>query len=243
VVTDRDPESDRSDYLDLALREYLAMRTEMNDLLRLELNLIVSALVVVGGALAAMATNITGMDNVGRAFVLQVGATFGLIVYIAAIGIANAFIVIEEFVTTSADEIEHLASAGQRRNLASIQRRIRTWTRSPRGRDRFAWFISYGTTQVVALIALVAVVGLAIGGFIGGEGAVSPLNVLRNLVGLLDAILMGIAVVVLVGSLAYIHRWPEIMGSSDIKIAADATRARGSRPAPGQQEDDRAPES
>jgi hypothetical protein len=210
------PAPDEPGYLDLAMREYLAMRVEMNDLLRLELNLIVSALVVVGGALAAMATNVGGVDDFGRAFILQVGATFGLLVYIAALGIANAFMILEEYVTVAANEIHRLASVGERRNLGSVQHRVRTWTRSRAPRNVVAWFISYGTTPFVAAVALLAIAGLAVGGFANGTGGSTPLATWRTILGLADAVFGLVALLLLVASVAHISRWPDIMTAGEI---------------------------
>lgn len=207
---------DESAYLDLALREYLQMRVELNDLYRMELNLVVSALLVVGGALAAMATNIGGMTDSDRAFVLQVGATFGLIVYIAALGVANAFIILEEYVTIAANEIHELASVSERRNLGSVQHRIRTWTRSRTPTNVIAWLISYGTTQVVAAVALLAIFALAIGGFVYGGGGSEPLAEWRMILGFADVLLGLVGLVLLVASLAYISRWPGIMAAGEI---------------------------
>jgi hypothetical protein len=199
------------EYLDLAMREYLAMREEMNGLFRLELTLVTTALVVVGGATAATVTNVAGLNADQTATFLQVAATFGLIVFVAAIGLANMFIVLEEYVTLAGNEIERLGGLPSGGNLSTLQRRVRSWTRSSAAEDRVAWLISYGTTQMVAAIALVIVVGLAAAGYLGGAETSGDRAVWRTVFGLADAALGAIAAVVLVLSLLYINRWRRVM--------------------------------
>lgn len=204
-------ESDRQAYLDLALREYLAMREEMNSLIRLELSLILGALAVVGGATATVAADIAGIDEVGRAFVLQVVGTFGLIIFITALGVANAFIVLEAYVTSSAAEIEQMASASEPRHLATIQRKIRRWTRQRTPGNVVAWVISYGTTQLLAVVALVIICAISLAGYAGTTIGDSVVVFARSAMGALDALLALLAGAILVGSLAYINRWDWVM--------------------------------
>jgi len=197
-------------YLDLAMREYLAMRDEMNGLFRLEVSLVTTALVVVGGAVAAAATNIANLSADQLAVGLQVTGTFGLVVFFVAIGVANMFIVLEEYVTLAAKEIEVLGRRGSSSNLGTVQSRIRRWTRSRRPEDLLAWFISYGTTQITALVVLVVVFSLALVGFTNGSSS-GGLACWRTLFGWLDAFLAVVCVLELGLSLAYINSWDRVM--------------------------------
>jgi hypothetical protein len=203
---------DLSEYLDLALREYLAMRDEMNALIRLELSLILGALAVVGGATATVAADIAGIDEIGRAFVLQVVGTFSLIIFITALGVANDFIILEAYITSSAAEIERLANQGETRHLASVQRKIRRWTRQRTMRNTVAWAISYGTTQILAAIALLVVGAIAFIGYAGTTKGDSLVVLARTAFGVADAVLALLGLAILVGSLMFANRWDAVMG-------------------------------
>jgi hypothetical protein len=200
------------EYLDLAMREYLGMREEMNALIRLELSLILGALAVVGGATATVAADIAGIDEIGRAFVLQVVGTFSLIIFIAALGVANAFIILEAYITSSAAEIERLASQREARHLASIQRKIRRWTRQRTLQNAVAWIISYGTTQILAVAALLIVGAVALAGYAGTTQGDALVVFARTAFGAVDAVLALLALAILLGSLAYVNRWDKVMG-------------------------------
>lgn len=194
------------------MQEYLAMRDEMNALIRLELSLILGALAVVGGAAATVATGIGGLDTTAQAFILQAVATFGLIIFIAAIGVANSFIILESYVTTAAAEIERLASSSQPRHLASMQRKIRRWTRRRSLTNSIAWLISYGATQILAAVALLIVAGIASIGFLASQSG-DPLGILAGkLVGAVDTGLATLALAMLIASLAFTDRWDRVMG-------------------------------
>jgi hypothetical protein len=205
------PSTDLHEYLDLALREYLAMREEMNALIRLELSLILGALAVVSGATATVAAGIGGIDEIGRAFVLQVVGTFSLIIFIAALGVANAFIILEAYITSSAAEIERIASQREARHLASVQRKIRRWTRQRTAQNTIAWMISYGTTQILAVVALLVVGAVALAGYAGTTQGDAVVVFARSAFAVVDAVLALLALAILVGSLGFINRWDEIM--------------------------------
>lgn len=188
------------------------MRDEMNALIRLELSLILGALAVVGGAAATVATGIGGVDTAARAFILQVVGTFGLIIFIGAIGVANSFIILESYVTTAAAEIERLASSNQPRHLASMQRKIRRWTRIRTVTNSIAWLISYGATQILATVALLIVAAIALIGFFASQTG-DPLGMLAGKVlGAVDAGLATLALAMLIASLAFTDRWDRVMG-------------------------------
>lgn len=198
-------------YLDLAMQEYLAMREEMNGLFKLELTLVLTALLVAGGAIAASATNLVGLTADQTAVVLQMAGTFGLIVFLAAIGLGNMFIVLEEYVTLAGNEIERLGGSPTGGNLGTVQRRIRSWTRSSAREDRLAWLISYGIPQVIAFIVLVIILGLAAAGFLGGSHSSPNLATWRWVLGLIDALLGTICFAALVISLLYLDRWGTVL--------------------------------
>ena len=81
----------RSTYLDLALREYLAMRDEMNRTVRLTMSLVTSAFVVAGGVAGALAANVAGLQDDQRGVLLEVVAALGFGIYLTSIGLMNTF--------------------------------------------------------------------------------------------------------------------------------------------------------
>ncbi|HJP89068.1 MAG TPA: hypothetical protein VJ850_08545 [Candidatus Limnocylindrales bacterium] len=215
-------------YLDLAMREYLGMRQEMNAQIRLEMSLILGSLAVVGGAAATVASGIGNIDLTARAFILQVVAAFGLVTFIIGIGVANTFLILEAYVTSAAAEIECLAGDGGARHLASMQRRMRVWTTKHSARNVVAWLISYGSTQILAAVALVMIAAIAVVGY-AIPGSPDPLaEAAKNILGLTDAVLGASALVMLVTSLLFVGSWDDVMSGAP---STRATRRRRARPA------------
>lgn len=182
--------------VEVAVQEYLAMRAEMTETIRLELNLVLTALLVVAGAAAAAGTNLAGIGPAGAGLLLQLAAAFAFLVLGIAVSLANGFLIIEEYVTVSAQQLAAVAATTQLPNLFSFQRRIHDFTRSRARDDLLANVVAYGAPGAVAGIALAIAIALSVAGFVlPGAGSLEPWG---KILGLVDLSL---------GIIAAVHLW------------------------------------
>jgi len=202
--------------IDLAIREYLAIREEMNGLLRLELNLVMTAFLVAVGAIAALASDFTKLDDVPRGLAFMVAAAFGLGVFIIAIGVANAFFVLEAYATLAAERMRKIDGLPDLGAIVSLQGRIRRTFTHPSGkRDRVAWLISYGSTPMISILGVVLLAFAGFAGWFASEHAKDAAANWRTVLGVLDLVLLLTGSFLFLTSLFYVTRWDEVIGDRE----------------------------
>jgi hypothetical protein len=160
-------------YLDLLMREQLAMREEMSDLRRQNFNLILGALGAAGGTAIAVGAGVVSVDDGPRGLALLLIAAFADVIALGALGIVNSYKIIEAYVETSAASIREVVAptsghAPETEPLLRFQSRVRefnTLAFAPTHREILkAWLVSYGATIVVGLAVLVVVIGSMVAG-------------------------------------------------------------------------------
>ena len=206
-------------HLDVAMREYLAMRDEMNKNLAQNFTMVFAALAGAGAISAVVGLDLLADGVTERGYLLLLVGAFGLIVYVGSIGQLNAFKILERNVTRLAGEICERLDADESSPLLRFQADVDAFNRqasfrTPSGR---AWFVSYGVVSAVAALTFILLVGIVVVGaclVIGSSGWPDPIGAVLTVIDVLLALL----VLAIVGySIRIQNSWDNLFPGSSAK--------------------------
>jgi hypothetical protein len=196
------------------MTEYLAIRSEMTDLIKLNFNLILAALTVAAGTAVAAATNTGHWPDDVRGFLLMLAAGFGLLIFLAAVGILNSFKVLEWYASKKATAIARRSERlHQGDALATLPEAVRRFsTVDPRRRGPLvALALSYGVVPAVGLVVWALLLVIAVAGYLTGSSSSGGLSGWLGPLLIGDVALAVVAIIALVITIRLTNEWPKIM--------------------------------